>query len=190
MKSMKDKAKSFILYFVGIGAIFSVLIHFILICIDLADFPISNTFSYSEIFLGWIPLAFLLGFWLFRILFDRKHTGKQIFFWLLTLVIVVYSALFIPKATGGDKGIILWIIECVGSIAVFLCWSLCKLPLPQKIRYVATAITGISYSLIYSLCVNSLNSVIVFWPMAILYFIVFTILIVNDLYCCWLIPPY
>lgn len=97
-----------------------------------------------------------------------------------------YSALFISGRIGVPPSAALWIIEAVGCVTVVLCWALPKLDTPKKIRFTISAVIGISYSLVYSLCIYLVDSAIAFWPMTILYFIVFTALIGSDLYSpCW-----
>ena len=100
-----------------------------------------------------------------------------------------YSALFISGRIVNPPSAGLWIVWAVGCAAVIVCWILSKLDTAEKIRITVSVIIGISYSLLYSLSVYLLDSVIAFWPIAILYFIVIAVLIGTDLHAvCWPLP--
>ena len=186
---IKSRKQCVILYFWGFSVLCSVIIHFILICVDLSSIRITDTFIHTETFFGWVPLILLFGYWFFRILFDRHDSGRQILFYLLTLLISAYSALFISGWIAPTLSAGFWISEIVGCVIVILFWTLSKLDAPKKIRFIIFTITGISYSLVYSFCIHTMDSASSFWPITILYGIIAAVLIGNDLYSsCWPLP--
>ncbi len=178
-----------ILYGLGFSTLLFSLVHFIFICIDLSDVRITDAFIHMETFFGWMVPVFLFGYWFFRLLFDRHRSGRHIIFYVLSLLMAAYSALFISGRIVNPPSAGLWIVWAVGCAMVIVCWILSKMDTAEKIRITISVIIGISYSLLYALSVYLLDSVIAFWPMTILYFIVIAALIGIDLHAvCWPLP--
>ncbi len=75
---INSRRQCLILYGLGFATLFASLTHFILICVDLSDSRITDSFIHIETFFGWMPPVFLFGYWFFRILFDKQCSGKQI----------------------------------------------------------------------------------------------------------------